>query len=283
MRRWIVLVVALAGLAALAGLGLRNARADPVVRTAAIALPDWPDGAAPVRVALLSDLHFGNLATDEARLARVVALTNAQRPDIVFIAGDILAGYRDADARARAAPVAHILHGLRAPLGVFVVFGNHDDAGGGAVPRALAGAGLGATQNVAVRAGPLALGLSGDTSAGTARLGPVYVGLDKLRRRVALATVFVTHSPDLMQFLPTDHALLLAGHTHCGQIVLPLIGPLINVSRVSGNLYRCGLIRAGGRILVVSAGIGTSNVPLRFGAPPDLWLLTLGPEVRSNR
>lgn len=277
MRGRIALALLLAAFALVAAIGLRNARADPLVREAAIALPDWPPGARPVRVALLSDLHLGNLATDETRLARVVAIVNARRPDVVLIAGDMLAGNDDATARALAMPVARILRGLRAPLGVYAVFGNHDEAGGGAVPRALARAGLSATENIAVRAGPLGLGLSGDTAAGTARLGPVFLGLDKLRRTRPLASVFVTHSPDLVQFLPRDHALLLAGHTHCGQIVLPVLGPLLNVSRTNGNRYRCGLVHDGGRIVVVSAGIGTSNLPLRFGAPPDLWLLTLGP------
>ncbi|WP_265314378.1 metallophosphoesterase [Sphingomonas lycopersici] len=279
MRRPIVFIAAIAALAlvAIIAIGVRNGRADPVRRTAAIALPDWPRGAAPVRVMLLSDLHYGNWSTDRARLERVVAQVAAARPDLVLIAGDLLAGYGRDDAPARAREVAAALGRLAPPLGTFVVFGNHDAEVGDVLRHALAKAGIHATENVAVRAGPLGLGLSGDTAAGTARLGPVFVGLDRLARRAPLARVYLTHAPSLVQFLPADHALLLAGHTHCGQIVLPIVGPLINVSRVDGNRYRCGLIRDGGRIVVVSAGIGTSNVPLRFGAPPDMWLLTLGP------
>lgn len=272
-----VAAIAALVLVATIAIGVRNGRADPVLRTAAIALPDWPRGAAPVRVMLLSDLHYGNWSTDRARLERVVAQVAAARPDLVLIAGDLLAGYGRNDAAGRAQEVAAALGRLAPPLGTFVVFGNHDAEVGDVLRDALAKAGIHATENVAVRAGPLGLGLSGDTAAGTARLGPVFVGLDRLARRAPLARVYLTHAPSLVQFLPADHALLLAGHTHCGQIVLPIVGPLINVSRVDGNRYRCGMIRDGGRIVVVSAGIGTSNVPLRFGAPPDMWLLTLGP------
>ena len=282
MRRPIAFVAAIAALILLLtiAIGVRNGRADPVLRSAAIGLPDWPRGAPPVRVMLLSDLHYGNLSTDRARLERVVAAVAAARPDIVLIAGYLLAGYDQRATPARAQVIAAALSRLAPPLGTFVVFGNHDEEAGAALRGPLIAAGIHAEDNVAVRAGPLGLGLAGDTSAGTAQLGPVYVGLDKLAWRAPLARVFVTHSPDLVQFLPADHALLLAGHTHCGQIVLPLIGPVMTVSRINGNRYRCGLIREGGRIIVVSAGIGTSNVPLRFGAPPDMWLLTLGPVSR---
>ena len=71
-------------------------------------------------------------------------------------------------------------------------------------------------------------------------------------------------------------SLMLAGHTHCGQIRLPLIGYISTMSD-HGDRYACGLIREGGRTLIVSAGLGTSILPLRIGAPPDFWLLDLGP------
>ena len=74
---------------------------------------------------------------------------------------------------------------------------------------------------------------------------------------------------------PNYVSLLLAGHTHCGQIVLPFYGPLSSVSRY-GLRYNCGVIREDSKTLVVGAGLGTSVLPLRLGAVPDMWLLTLG-------
>ena len=78
-----------------------------------------------------------------------------------------------------------------------------------------------------------------------------------------------------MPDLPGPVALVAAGHTHCGQISLPLIGRLATASRY-GERFACGLIRDRGQPVVVSAGLGTSIVPLRYGVPPDLWLIELG-------
>jgi len=69
---------------------------------------------------------------------------------------------------------------------------------------------------------------------------------------------------------------MLAGHTHCGQIRLPFVGAVSTMSRY-GQRYACGLIRENGRTLIVTAGLGTSGLPLRLGAAPDLWLIWLGP------
>jgi hypothetical protein len=85
--------------------------------------------------------------------------------------------------------------------------------------------------------------------------------------------IYFTHSPDLFQVLPSNN-LLLAGHTHCGQIVLPLIGSPWTPSQFGGT-YRCGKVRNESRMVVVTAGIGTTAYPIRFGAPPDWWLITV--------
>ena len=74
---------------------------------------------------------------------------------------------------------------------------------------------------------------------------------------------------------------MLAGHTHCGQIRLPLIGAVSHHVRY-GERYACGRIDEGGRTLIVTAGLGTSILPLRLGARPDLWLVTIGPERRPR-
>ena len=96
--------------------------------------------------------------------------------------------------------------------------------------------------------------------------------------RAARATgrpiVVLTHSPDLAPALPRDAAVVLAGHTHCGQAYLFARRLSPQVSR-RGDRYLCGVKREAGRTVVVTAGLGTSGAPFRLGAPPDLWLLTL--------
>lgn len=244
----------------------REARADPVVRRMTVRLPGWPAGARPVRVLLWSDLHLGNGATGPRRLARLVARANALHPDLVILAGDYVAGHRAPDASA-AAPMLAGLRGLHAP--VVAVMGNHEywtDAP--RVEAALRAAGVLVLANTAVRQGPLAIGGVDDMVNGRADAAATVAAM----RALGGAPVLLSHSPDLAPRLPAGVPLLLAGHSHCGQIVLPGYGPVVEVTRPR---YRCGAIREGRRLTIVTAGTGTSVVPLRWGAPPDWWLLTL--------
>jgi predicted MPP superfamily phosphohydrolase len=85
-----------------------------------------------------------------------------------------------------------------------------------------------------------------------------------------------THSPDIFDALPPVCALTIAGHTHGGQVWLPMLGrPAVALVSRFGQRYAIGIIREGGRTLFVSSGIGTSGLPLRFGVPPEISLLTL--------
>jgi predicted MPP superfamily phosphohydrolase len=94
--------------------------------------------------------------------------------------------------------------------------------------------------------------------------------------------VVLSHSPDPFPQVPPTVALMVAGHTHCGQIRLPIIGAVSYMSEHGGR-YACGLVEEGGKTLVVSAGLGTSLLPLRLGAVPDMWLITLRPRTGSRR
>lgn len=249
-------------------IGYRNARADPVVRRMTVKLPGWPAGAAPVRVLLWSDLHLGNLATDARRLDQLVARADALRPDLIILAGDYIAGHQRADAAV--APRLAALGRLQAPAGVIAVMGNHEywtDAP--RVRRVLLGAGVTVLANGAARRGPLVIGGLDDMVNHRARVGRTLAAM----RALGGVPLTVSHSPDIAPRLP-GLPLLLAGHTHCGQVIVPGYGPLTEVSRPR---YRCGPVREGGRLTIVTAGTGTSVLPLRYGAPPDWWLLTLGP------
>lgn len=246
-----------------------QARRDPIVRRVTVRLPNWPAGARPVRVLLWSDLHLGNRATGPKRLARLVGLANRLRPDLVVLGGDYVAGHEPGDAAV--APALAAFRDLRAPLGVVAVLGNHEywtDAP--RVRQVLERARITILANGAVRRGPLAVGGVDDLVNRRADVGATMAAV----RRIGGAPLLVSHSPDLAPRLPADAPLLLAGHTHCGQLVLPGYGPPFDVA---APRYRCGLVREDGRLTVVTAGTGTSVLPLRLGAPPDWWVVTLSP------
>jgi uncharacterized protein len=252
-----------------------EATSTPRVRRANIELRDWPAGAEPVTVVLISDIHVAGPDMPPGRLRRIVGQINDLDPDLVLIAGDLVSDKRFATRYYSLEDAMAPLAALKPRLGTFAVLGNHDHwRNAQAARRALKAANVRLIENSATAAGPLAIGGLDDDFTGRADVDRMAARL----RRMQGARLVLSHSPDPFAALPPDIGFMVAGHTHCGQIVAPFYGPLENVSRY-GMRYQCGLVREDGRTLVVTAGLGTSVLPLRFNAPPDLWLLELGPKI----
>ena len=256
--------------------GFTNAMADPVQRSARVAAPNLPSDTAPVTIALISDIHVGNAVMRPERLRAIVRAVNAAQPDIVVLAGDFVIGESPGSAAGLSEDLDP-LAGLRARDGVYAVLGNHDHwTDPVAVTRSLERAGVSVLRNDARRIGPLAL----------VGIDDRFSGHDDIRQSLSAARsvggipVVVTHSPDLARDLPADVPLVLAGHTHCGQMVAPGLGPLVEFHRglrLYEPRYRCGRVREEGRTVIVTAGVGSGAVPFRFGAQPDWWLVTVQP------
>jgi predicted MPP superfamily phosphohydrolase len=273
-KRFLLIVAAL--LLMLLGWCYWSAIADPAVREARVDLPGFPAGQAPVRVALLSDFHVQGPDMPPERVARIVELVNALRPDLILIAGDV-AGDRALSRQYSSAESVAPLAGLRARFGTIAVLGNHDYWRNGPEMRAaLTRAGIRVLANQAVQAGPLVIGGLDDERTGHNRDNQTYAAM----RALPGARVLLSHSPDPFATLPPDIALMLAAHTQCGQIRLPFYGALTNDSAY-GDRYACGFIEENGRKLIVTAGLGASILPLRLMAPPDFWIVTIGPRRRS--
>jgi predicted MPP superfamily phosphohydrolase len=153
------------------------------------------------------------------------------------------------------------------------VLGNHDARRGAAATRAgLERLGVRVLVNQAARIGPLTLGGLGDFTSEDAKVAPTVGAM----RQLGPPYVLLGHQPDSFPDLAPDITLMLAGHTHCGQIALPLIGPIVSGSRY-GRRYVCGMVREHGATLIVTGGLGTSDLPIRLGVPTDVWLITLMP------
>ncbi len=279
-RRWLrwLLLLALLG-AALLAKGYWNATRDPLVRTAAVEVADWPAGQPPLKILLLSDTHVAGPDMPPARLERIVRDLNRLKPDLVLIAGDLVSERRGATHAYTPAEVVAPLGGLRAPLGVLVAPGNHDhwfrpDALRGELEKR----GLRVLQNEAVKLGPLIVGGVDDDYSGHDDVPATLAAMDLLGPGVP---VLLTHSPDIVPDLPRPVAAVFAGHTHCGQIRFPFVGALTYVSRY-GDRFACGDIDDKGQRVFVGAGLGTSLLPLRFNTPPDAWLVTLTPKAASR-
>ncbi|WP_129792033.1 metallophosphoesterase [Sphingosinicella sp. CPCC 101087] len=267
------LFLLLVGLALLAW-SYRTAVSDPIVREAEVALAGWPPGVPPVRALLVSDIHVAGPDMPPSRLERIVEQINGLRPDLVLIAGDLVSDKLWSTRAYTLTEAVEPLARLRPRLGVFAVLGNHDhwrDAG--EARRALEAAGIAVLDNEAARAGPLVIGGLDDAFTGRHDMPATMTAMERMEGPGLL----LSHSPDPFPSVPPATGLMLAGHTHCGQIRLPLVGALSTMSE-HGDRYACGRIDEAGKSLIVTAGIGTSLLPLRLGARPDMWLVEIGPE-----
>jgi uncharacterized protein len=282
LRRLILLSILFVFL--LTGFMYWTATRDPVIRRANIAMPDWPQGAPPVKVMLISDVHIAGPDMPPERIARIMNQVNAAKPDLVVFAGDFVSDKALSTKHYPASGLTAPLSRLKAPLGVIAaVPGNHDHwRSMKEVRSALEAAGLKLLANDAVVAGPLLIGGVDDEYTKHHNLPQTLAAMqaEAATAQRPLARLMLSHSPDIVPDLPVKGdgnftSLILAGHTHCGQIVWPVIGALTHVSRYKDR-YGCGIIREEGKTVVVTAGLGTSVLPLRLGAVPDMWLLTLG-------
>eukprot|EP01037_Dinobryon_pediforme_P007752 gene7752-7817_t len=275
---WIVLAIPLL-IAATALWGLIIARSTPVVRAVTFTLAGMPQGARPLRLALVSDIHVGNWAMPVDRLNRIVDQINAERPDAVLIAGDLVNGEIPGSDQFHPDLFIGPLSRLRAPLGVFASMGNHDDSTDPAlVKAALRRAGVHVLSGSAVRLGPIAL-IGMDYAHETRRqFAPALARA----RKLGGVPVLITHAPPSPGAVPPNVPLVLAGHTHCGQIVLGpwdnSWDPLQHEQRFDPK-FRCGIARARRYAIVVTAGLGAASaIPLRINAPSDIWMITLMPQ-----
>lgn len=257
-----------------------NARAMPVVRQAEIALPFPADAPRrPIRIALMTDTHLSGPDNSPERMARIVAQINALEPDLILLGGDYIGDDKGAatyDAFDSIEPFA----GLRAPLGVVAVLGNHDSKSrknrwpfsDSVWTEKFASLGITLLQNGAVRRGPIAVGGLKDPYTRQPDIGATLAAM----KRLGGAPVVLAHGPDIFPPLPDQPLLTMVGHTHCGQVAFPFLGVTYVPSKY-GIRYACGLFREGDKTLIVSGGVGTSGLPIRMFAPPDIWIVTVRP------
>jgi predicted MPP superfamily phosphohydrolase len=269
VRRWIGgILVMLVALGALLGvIGWNEALRPPRLVQVALPLPGLAAGA-EIRVLLLSDIHAGYPDMPPERLARIVAAANQIHPDLILLAGDYHGGKLFDWPGMRVEAAVGPLAALRAPLGVYAVLGNHDTSRW--TPWAFERQGSPhPLVNAHVDVGPLVIaGL--DSAAHEPDMAAALAGIAPGR-----PVLLLMHEPDqLLDDAPGRPVLALAGHTHGGQIVLPLLGP---AGRLLWSPQPCrrGLCTLGGTRVYVTSGVGTSWLPMRIGVPPEMVLITL--------
>jgi predicted MPP superfamily phosphohydrolase len=248
-----------------------------VVRHETIHIDKWPRELDGLKIAVLSDIHAGSAFIDDRKLRLIVERTNQLQPELIVILGDYITG--DGRSNARVAPevFAAVLKDFHAPLGVYSVLGNHDWwYDGRRVRQGLEQNGIKVLDDEVIKID------ARGTSFWLAGLVDLWTRPQRIEETIAKTPVgepviAITHNPDIFPRLPQRVSLLLAGHTHGGQVRFPIIGTVIQASDF-GERYVRGHVFENGHHLFVTTGIGTSIIPVRFGVPPEVVLLT----VRSN-
>ncbi|HEX2216938.1 MAG TPA: metallophosphoesterase [Xanthobacteraceae bacterium] len=228
----------------------------------------WPRWSRPLRVAFLSDFHLGSYTGDVPRLEAIVEEASVLAPDLALYGGDFVNMMLFGGGRVPPNVAARILGRLPAPLGRIAVLGNHDrNYSSGEVADALRRHDIvvlsDEQRRITFEGAEIDIVGIHDARRERPRAHALLSSLQKDQPSIVLA-----HDPYWFKHLPPGPHLMLAGHTHAGQISLPVIGPLRNASHAPLR-WTYGLVKEPGKRLYVTSGLGCSALPLRIGAPPE--------------
>ena len=246
-----------------------------------------------VRITALSDLHLGEFVT-ATQIRRAVEISNGETPDIVLLLGD----YVDDDGSVAGELVAELTM-LEAKLGVFAVLGNHDIRCRDSqrlIDELERDQTISLLRNssASIEIGPgREVGPGGEVNAGGDSKTVQIVGVEspgdwwyeesdifgrdvlhsELSGGAADFSIVASHHPEIFGLSAECSAdLVVAGHTHGGQLAVPFTGRLLNVGRLTAK-YFWGLYELGTTRMVVTAGVGVGVIPARIGVPPEVTLI----------
>jgi predicted MPP superfamily phosphohydrolase len=234
-----------------------------------ITVPHLPTSFRGTTLALITDVHHGPFVP-LVYLRHIVETTNALKPDLVLLGGDYVS-----QSWRYVAPGIDALSKLQARLGRFAVLGNHDHWESEVESdHALRKAGITRTDNTGfwIERGGRRLRICG--------VGDLWTDRQNSQAAIGDATehdtvIMLSHNPDFAEVLNDRRVgLMLSGHTHGGQVVVPGYGAPIVPSRY-GQKYLQGLVQGPSCQVFVSRGVGTVSPPVRFFCRPEVVLITL--------
>jgi predicted MPP superfamily phosphohydrolase len=257
---------------AVMGYGALVQRTDFRVREIDLSFPDLPADLENLRILQLSDVHLSAFLS-EGEFARVIDASLELRPHLAVMTGDLISGPQDPlDACIRQ------LARLKADAGIYGCMGNHERYAKVERYTEQAAARYGIRflrgRSVGLRFGSSEINLAG-CDFHTSRHKELYLaGMDRLVKPGAF-NMLLQHNPDVFPVAARQgYNLLLAGHTHGGQVQVEILEQAINPARFF-TPFVYGTYRERGAAAYVTRGIGTIGVPARIGAPPEISLLRL--------
>jgi predicted MPP superfamily phosphohydrolase len=266
-RRTVLRGLGAAGLGALTGAaahGFMYERHHIQVTREDLAVAGWPDALDGLRVGFLSDLHRSGTVSHQT-IATAVSAVMADAPELIVLGGDYVTNFDHRYVQ----PAAEALTGLSASAGVFAVLGNHDDERD--VTGALTAAGFSVLRDARTQ-----IVVRGETIdiAGLRYWTRRMSDIARIIRGASPTLILLAHTPSrLIEAAALSVPLMLSGHTHGGQIVLPGLGALAarEFPVVKGSARRDNTT------VFVTRGVGTVYVPVRINCPPEVAILTIRP------
>ena len=239
------------------------------VRRVPGSVPKLPAAFRGATIAFLSDIHHGRF-TGLDYLSEMVRLTNGLAPDLILLGGDY--AYQ---SNKYAAPCMQVLSHLKSRWGVYGIMGNHDHWYGVNITRRsmrVAGITELTNQGVWIEYHGERLRICG--------VGDLWEDVQDLDAALgdtqsSETAILVSHNPDFVEGI-TDRrvGLVLSGHTHGGQVVLPVVGAP-RVPSQYGQKYLHGLVKTAATQVFVTRGVGTVGPPVRFCSPPEIAAITI--------
>ena len=221
-----------------------------------------------IKIIFASDFHIK--PHQKRRLEKIADTINSQKPDLVLFAGDFVSGHLHKTTMPPR-DIAKELGKIQAKYEIYTTLGNHDQwYGVEEITKSLEENNINVLHNTNKK---LIINGKNLYIAGIQYKPETRQAIIKALVNTKLPTIFLTHSPDeATKVSSEDASLILAGHTHGGQIRLPLLGPLFTAS-IYGDKYAKGLIKEKGKTIITTTGIGTSILPIRFNCPPEIVVI----------
>ena len=250
-----------------------------VIRNIDISLKKWHSEHNSLKIVFLGDLHTKPIDLD--RLKRVVSKVNEQKPDIVLSIGDYVNGnsYKET---LYPRVIAKELGKIKSKYGFYTVLGNHDyDYNPLRIRKELEKNGIKVLEN-----DTLPLDIEGKRLwlIGIQDFSVCHTHLDYNTKQVSdeeNPVILLSHTPDVFPEVDERIELTLAGHTHGGQVIIPFYGPIYVPSKY-GKKYSKGYFKEKNKKMFVTGGIGTSVFPVRFNNFPEIIILNIKSDKKSE-